>query len=1462
MVDFDRRGKMRRAFWRSSEMWRANTLRLNDDMTISPLVGDTKLKFNPEELAEAENYVRHMGVTGADRIQPSAGIYGRDTARTTEQVARHLEAQFPERSVELQEIRFNIQDEAQLDAFESMYSPQREGAPARGFAVQDANVVRLIKGYVDGEEMSNLDLQRAFYEAQGVEENIVEPAGKLGKRMKAEFTPRQVEGEIPEGIRVLGVDRGAYADLAHYRATVKPQVIEEMFGEGVSEADLTPDQAEQVRARLQGLDIQARGRVEDGISQIGPDGIDKLERNLRRVANQYRGEASRMRGDNALALPSDQVSEEALNLERHARRYEDAAERMSMVRRHGTGGIVDNLRLSGFELDLGPETARLTQELREELMSNMSRMVKGAVIYNPNLPRGVDVITDIENIKREAGRPPGAPTRMTLEDMIHRPVPPTGADAPLEQTRWDVQSATSFPEVIDRQAVEESGRMAREDIDEMARRVMRGETPDEAIGILRSQAEIDPDTGRFRPLDHLDDPVSPQRARMVLEHIESGGQLRDFPDLARTLVRHYHGQDVRGSHEAGRRLGTPAGEPFYRGPLPDTVRAHVMPSSILESVGVDPDKLPGPGQLRYISDQGPQGVFAISASDTALRHFTFGGFDFDDVLNNMIRFDATADTLEEAIHGLVYRQPNTIGEFARMEVPYYDDAIRRLMDKKGVGERYDELVGDVRAGRTAGRQPLWDLLRENLRGADDTIDYDKIPSRIGERIDIGDGQYRFQGDVEGQVFQDVSGPETERMIARPWEQVGPEDAETHRQLVARQQERVIRNLRSVVGEDAGIVGQFSNMMMFRNHWLATHRDKLAEHDMLRRFTGLTFEHETVIDAFAQGEGAEFERMQRMAQTDPDGVTRAIRQAGEEQVRNVFRAAAEARVVLGEDLAVDPALMDWKGMDAARVGRDAIAETEQRLAAQGADIDSIRGAGPEAFLMDPDDHRATISAMREQSRRTSEYVHDINRGLSFLEEFDDVPGIRSRRTQEDAERLLQAARRARDTEQQVRGAMGVNFERSARQVALADFAEAASEMFEMEQAGPRFYRAALRAAQIEEAAGGPANIPYFTEHMGIGGADAAEATPDRMLWLRAQQWARGQDVAAYTAADIYDELGQTLRHGPGVDDIFQTVMDRYLPSGQFDPEGLSRAAEVVDEHGNRTSLTHDQRIAEIFGPDPYHAHIEHDEYLRGVKDPDALVRRPDGTYEQMGELTERVRRAYQAGEVDSEAERTMREVIATERERMRRWQELSQEDPDVMHGETRQRLHRALGTEEPPGSAYYQRTAQASDQATQTAAYRRIDTQSIMDLMRSADGRVGRAVGWGALGVGALAVYGMLTGRDDDFTWDQMQGPAHSPGGNPYDLQNHLAAVGQRETDQRTPLSNDYYSSGDIMSEGSNFDISIDGHAPDELMQDISNILGRSIEATERGRSIRNQINEQQKMQDRLLNNYAGGGQLV
>lgn len=494
-----------------------------------------------------------------------------------------------------------------------------------GLAVPDndlATVLRVLRGDT---ELSTQDVEGALRDAMGLR---MTPGGNLAKRLKALFSVRdigmtQMASEFQTGKAVFKVgvfDPNKNLAALNLLEAVGKDTNAEIATEGMSIINprTVREVADYMEARAAGM-----------ISSVAADSMSQDAIHARTVAKQLRDEASRLRGEAA------------------------------------TGGGMFNMRMMGLDIrDIGGvDQATIDQlnDLQAQIKGNVIIGTKGAF----KGMNDVDVLTAVQNLKAEAGLVGQKARVLTLDRHIY--------DRPVFT---NVQALSHLPEAFDRDELRQYT------YQEMQARINRVRSGD--LGQYMRDLEEILDT-----TDIPDDSIAREslqraqaHARSIQEFIANGGDINEDPALLKQFYKSYESFLTR-------RKG---GSLLPRLLVPDAMRENIVSEAYSDRAWRRVNQFGDEGRIGQRTIDGNVESWVgwdqksrswILSNEDIVKHFkAFGGFDLDDVLVQMLRWDETANNGAGALRMIAYRDPGALGEHGVFNIHVHDMAVAELFKKR------------------------------------------------------------------------------------------------------------------------------------------------------------------------------------------------------------------------------------------------------------------------------------------------------------------------------------------------------------------------------------------------------------------------------------------------------------------------------------------------------------------------------------------------------------------------------------------------------------------------------------------------------------------------------------------------------------------------------------------------------------------------------------------------------------
>ena len=332
----------------------------------------------------------------------------------------------------------------------------------------------------------------------------------------------------------------------------------------------------------------------------------------------------------------------------------DALEReaASLYKAAYEGGTF-NIRAEGF---------RVYDQVTGKQIKDAFGQIKGNTIVGNMKTWGqmygddVDIITAFTNLKPETGNLPGSSRSNITLDARHVNT----------AVRMDVQAVVSSPELYpERALVEHTQRIIDQYYNQIA---AEGRIPD---GMIRHARDVI-DGKKTYPSVFIERKQK-AFARQVLDYAESGMDIRKDPQFLQSLMSTYE-KHLRSSKK-------PLEPNFF---VPDATGAYVTNERVVRAAGWDLPTMKE-GQVALMQDR-----WIMSPKDIARYYESGGGWDQDDYVAQMLRWDEETNTLK----ALGKRPPTARGEEMLFDIDPKDPSVVRIMRDRLGDDVVDEFGWD------------------------------------------------------------------------------------------------------------------------------------------------------------------------------------------------------------------------------------------------------------------------------------------------------------------------------------------------------------------------------------------------------------------------------------------------------------------------------------------------------------------------------------------------------------------------------------------------------------------------------------------------------------------------------------------------------------------------------------------------------------------------------------------------
>lgn len=406
------------------------------------------------------------------------------------------------------------------------------------------------------------------------------------------------------------------------------------MGDVVRKLLATPGMSEKEIARTMNI-------ASEGMSFITPEGMGVVRDSLIREADRLEGTITGM-------------SKRDIDVGRSASRMREEADKLTRAIEGGKGGERFNFRVTGMEINT-PWGDIVDEDMQKRLgkaftMGGEIGLSKGDVVAigAKNLEsvvgdqKGVHFITSAQNITTEMG--------MTKARFVY-----LDEHKMRRQVFLDPQTSASLAEGFDtNELAKHFHRSNMEFMDAILEdpfSTKHGAGLKKALADMMSETMVPEEADILSRMHFLE---QQQYARQITDMIDSGLNMQDYGYLLKRFFKGYEASLTK----------TKNGHLMPRFALPDTMAMAMSPAEHMKRLG-------GFGRLKDLADGEidilrsgtDEGSLLMNSRTQAELFEAFGGHDFDDYLNAMLRWD----TESERFKVVAFRQPNSLGEYAILD---------------------------------------------------------------------------------------------------------------------------------------------------------------------------------------------------------------------------------------------------------------------------------------------------------------------------------------------------------------------------------------------------------------------------------------------------------------------------------------------------------------------------------------------------------------------------------------------------------------------------------------------------------------------------------------------------------------------------------------------------------------------------------------------------------------------------
>lgn len=610
-----------------------------------------------DDIAEAVAFVKAEGLNIAQTSSQYADM------RVPRQV-RELDKYLREQGGRVDRFQYELADNYQLSQFEKVYERNNQHY---GWLVPDDKTSTYIRAYhPDGSEMTHGEIANVLQRQFGI---VTEDplSAKLAKRQKMVATGKQYE-MYTDPIRIGLMDIADDLDLGEYKSYLRgfygrnQEALPELMGQ------VNQELKKKGRPLLSSVDELINYKMREAVGIAG-DGfsIGSME-----FFGKMVDETEAFRRELLLDVSKAQKAGDTTVARQLLRDVELVQKKLDDLRKAIDSGSVFNIRTAGI---LG---AADDSSIVEELLARFEGkgiQLKGNIRPDPTgwvHGKGFDVITYAENITDQFGY-----TASVMDDPSRfRTLTTLDVFAHSNETILDIQTMASNPEVFTRQFLQEMTEGRIKEIRGAIDSAARGEgVPPAFRAMLESMAEGN--------LDETANPELMRRARNLLKVIDSGTPIAEDAYLMKELV------DLMEKASFKSRSGFD----MPKLAIPGAQRGELVPRWAAKRIGDDVSAVT-PGQPRYDPRSGSWVMHEVQG---VLRHASLGGFDWDDAMIGMYRYDAESRT----VRMLGIRQPNARYEQLAATLSNSDPLVMKAVGDAQKADVYQNAIKQIRERQKA-----------------------------------------------------------------------------------------------------------------------------------------------------------------------------------------------------------------------------------------------------------------------------------------------------------------------------------------------------------------------------------------------------------------------------------------------------------------------------------------------------------------------------------------------------------------------------------------------------------------------------------------------------------------------------------------------------------------------------------------------------------------------------------------
>jgi hypothetical protein len=557
--------------------------------------------------------------------------------------------------------QYELADDYQLTQFEKVY--HRDGK-YYGWLVPDDKTNTYVRAFgPGGEELTYAEIADLMKRKFGI---VTEDPfhARLSKRQKMPLTRKQFEMHRDD-LRIGLIDLADELDLDEYRTSLQKfyarnvKAIPEIMGQinvGLEKAG---------KAKISTVDELIAFKMREAVGKSAGDGFSLMRVEIFEEMYEATLELQQKVKADAQRATRSGHTEVAQKLLRDVETLQSDLDRL----RHSIDtGAAFNIRYSGTLV--AADDSLIVDEVLQRYQDKATEF-KGNVIPDKSgfvAGRNVDVLTYAENITGQFGY-----TRSVMDDPSDFKVLITME--PLKhsyETILDLQTMASNPEVFTRQLIGDMTESRLKEIRGAIDSAAKGEgVPPAFRATLESMAEGN--------LEKTSSPELMRRARNLLKIIDSGQPIGDNAYVMSELIDLMEKASFKnkGNFDMPKLV------------IPGAQRGELVPRVWAKMAGIDTSNV-GPNQPMW---DARSGTWIMHEVQGVLRHASLGGFDWDDAMIGMYRYDQESRT----VRMLGVRQPNARYEQLSATLAHADELVMKAVGRAQKEDVYNSALKQIKA---------------------------------------------------------------------------------------------------------------------------------------------------------------------------------------------------------------------------------------------------------------------------------------------------------------------------------------------------------------------------------------------------------------------------------------------------------------------------------------------------------------------------------------------------------------------------------------------------------------------------------------------------------------------------------------------------------------------------------------------------------------------------------------------